>query len=160
MVTIFDNFKMITLESSFVVRTFFFVIFGFTIVLTKLLDLKVWLVSILILGILYGIRWAWFRLVIRKDIYPDVWMAPRGLITILLFHSIPKSLVVAEFNTEILLLVILSSSILMAVSLIRYRKSGPKEPELVVSDTVSEAVSDSVSDEISEGKSYPEDDLQ
>ena len=25
---IFDNFKMITLESSFVVRTFFFVIFG------------------------------------------------------------------------------------------------------------------------------------
>ncbi|TFH28511.1 MAG: sodium:proton exchanger [Bacteroidia bacterium] len=160
MVTIFDNFKMITLESSFVVRTFFFVIFGFTIVLTKLLDLKVWLVSILILGILYGIRWAWFRLVIRKDIYPDVWMAPRGLITILLFHSIPKSLVVAEFNTEILLLVILSSSILMAVSLIRYRKSGPKEPELVGSHTVSEAVSDSVSDEISEGNSYPEEDLQ
>jgi NhaP-type Na+/H+ or K+/H+ antiporter len=160
MVTIFDNFKMITLESSFVVRTFFFVIFGFTIVLTKLLDLKVWLVSILILGILYGIRWAWFRLVIRKDIYPDVWMAPRGLITILLFHSIPKSLVVAEFNTEILLLVILSSSILMAVSLIKYRKSGPEEPELVGSDTVSEAVSDSVSDEISEGKSYPEEDLQ
>ena len=160
MVTIFDNFKMITLESSFVVRTFFFVIFGFTIVLTKLLDLKVWLVSIAILGILYGIRWAWFRLVIRKDIYPDVWMAPRGLITILLFHSIPKNLVVAEFNTEILLLVILASSILMAVSLIKYRKSGPKEPELVVSDTVSEAVSDSVSDEISEGKSYPEDDLQ
>jgi NhaP-type Na+/H+ or K+/H+ antiporter len=156
MATIFDNFKMITLESSFVVRTFFFVIFGFTIVLSKLLDFKVWLVSILILGILYGIRWAWFRMVIRKDIYPDVWMAPRGLITILLFHSIPKNLVVAEFNTEILLLVILASSILMAVSLIKYRKSGPKEPELTVADMVSEAVSD----EISEGDSYPVDNSQ
>ena len=53
MATIFDNFKMVTLESSFVVRTFFFVIFGFTIVLTSLLDLKVWVVSILISGILY-----------------------------------------------------------------------------------------------------------
>ena len=53
MAAIFDNFKMITLESSFIVRTFFFVIFGFTILLTSLLDLKVWMVSILILGILF-----------------------------------------------------------------------------------------------------------
>jgi NhaP-type Na+/H+ or K+/H+ antiporter len=156
MATIFDNFKMITLESSFVVRTFFFVIFGFTIVLATLLDLKVWLVSILILGILYGLRWAWFRLVIRKDIYPLVWMAPRGLITILLFFSIPENLVVAEFNTGILLLVILASSIMMAVSLIRYRKSGSGETELQASDTVSEAISDTVSEVLPEGISSEE----
>ena len=141
MATIFDNFKMITLESSFIVRTFFFVIFGFTIVLTSLLDLKVWLVSILILGILYGLRWAWFRLVIRKDIYPAVWMAPRGLITILLFYSIPENLVVVEFNTGILLLVILASSIMMAVSLIKYRKSGLGEPEFTISEVVEEGES-------------------
>lgn len=156
MATIFDNFKMITLESSFVVRTFFFVIFGFTIVLASLLDLKVWLVSILILGILYGLRWVWFRLVIRKDIYPLVWMAPRGLITILLFFSIPESLVVAEFNTGILLLVILASSIMMAVSLIRYRKSGSGEPEPQASDTVSEAIADRVSDVLPDGISSEE----
>jgi NhaP-type Na+/H+ or K+/H+ antiporter len=141
MATIFDNFKMITLESSFIVRTFFFVIFGFTIVLASLLDLKVWLVSILILGILYGLRWAWFRLVIRKDIYPAVWMAPRGLITILLFYSIPDNLVVEEFNTGILLLVILASSIMMAVSLIKYRKSGSGEPGFTVSEAVEEGES-------------------
>ncbi len=144
MATIFDNFKMITLESSFVVRTFFFVIFGFTIILAELLDLKVWLVSILILGILYGIRWSWFRLVIRKDIYPAVWMAPRGLITILLFHSIPLDLVVTEFNTAILLLVILSSSILMAVSLIKYRKTVPEVPEIPVSETLTTAPAEGI----------------
>ena len=82
---IFDNFKMITLETSFVVRTFFFVIFGFTIVLASLLDLRVWLVSLGILGILYGIRYAYFRLIIRRNIFPGIWLAPRGLITILLF---------------------------------------------------------------------------
>jgi len=140
MATIFDNFKMITLESSFVVRTFFFVIFGFTIVLASLLDLKVWAVSLLILGILYGIRWTWFRFVIRKNIYPVVWMAPRGLITILLFYSIPQSLWVEEFNTGILLLVILASSILMAVSLIKYRKSKSMEAELETSDQVPESI--------------------
>jgi NhaP-type Na+/H+ or K+/H+ antiporter len=119
---IFDNFKMITLESSFVVRTFFFVIFGFTIVLASLLNFEVWLVSILVLVILYGVRYAWFRLVIRKNIYPDIWMAPRGLITILLFYSIPENLKVEKFNEGILLLVILASSIAMAVSLIKYRR--------------------------------------
>jgi len=127
MSTIFKNFKMITLESSFVVRTFFFVIFGFTIVLASLLNLKVWLVSILILGILYGIRFAWFKLVIRKDIYPDIWMAPRGLITILLYYSIPEKLAAGAFNRGILLLVILASSIAMAVSLIKYKKAGSDE---------------------------------
>jgi NhaP-type Na+/H+ or K+/H+ antiporter len=158
MVTIFDNFKMITLESSFVVRTFFFVIFGFTIVLASLLDLRVWLVSLLILGILYGIRWAWFRLVIRKETYPLVWMAPRGLITILLFFSIPESLWVPEFNTGILLLVILASSIMMAVSLIKYRKSIPKEPELAAGEQDSGIPPAHGQDQLSEetGESAPE----
>lgn len=139
MSAIFDNFKMITLESSFIVRTFFFVIFGFTIVLTSLLDLKVWMVSILILGILYGIRYAYFRLIIRKNIHPEIWMAPRGLITILLFFSIPEHLAVSEFNTGILLLVILISSFVMAAALIRYRKLGRQEVELEVNEIPGEA---------------------
>lgn len=130
--TIYHNFKMITLESSFIVRTFFFVIFGFTIVLTSLLDLKVWLVSISILAILYGLRYAYFRWIIRKDIYPAVWMAPRGLITILLFYSIPESLWVEEFNPGVLLLVILVSSVVMAMSLIRYKSSKKQELELEI----------------------------
>lgn len=138
MVGIFDNFKMITLETSFVVRTFFFVIFGFTILLVSLLDLKVWLVSLGILGILYGIRYAYFRLVIRRNIFPDIWLAPRGLITILLFYSIPEDLVNETFNTGILLLVILASSITMAVALIRFRKQSHRVVELEVTPTPAE----------------------
>jgi cell volume regulation protein A len=132
MSAIFDNFKMITLETSFVVRTFFFVIFGFTILLSSLLDLKVWLVSLVILGILFGIRYGYFRLIIRKNIFPNVWLAPRGLITILLFYSIPAELKQEEFNTGILLLVILASSIAMAVALIRSRRLHEEEVDLEV----------------------------
>ena len=111
---IFVNFKMITLETSFVVRTFFFVIFGFSIVLAMLLDLKVWLVSLGIIIIIYGIRYLYFRIFFRKNLFPDIWLAPRGLITILLFYSIPETLVVEKFNNGILLLVILISSLTMA----------------------------------------------
>jgi len=150
MSSIFDNFKMITLESSFVVRTFFFVIFGFTIILTSLINFEVWLVSILVLAVLYGVRFAWFRLVIRKNIYPDIWMAPRGLITILLFYSIPENLAVAEFNEGILLLVILVSSITMAVSMIRYRKSPQQDVTLEVNG--------GTEDRLPAGGSLPSDD--
>ncbi|HDS08313.1 MAG TPA: sodium:proton exchanger [Bacteroides sp.] len=130
---IFSNFKMITLESSFVVRTFFFVIFGFTISLTSLASFKVWLVSIAILAILFGTRYAYFRLFIRNNFQPEVWMAPRGLITILLFYSIPETLAVEAFNTGVLLLVILATSLMMAFSLIRYRKADrPEEVPLEV----------------------------
>ena len=127
---IFDHFKMVTLESSFIVRTFFFVIFGFTIALSMLTSFRVWIVSLSILAILYGIRYAYFRLIIRKNIFPEVWMAPRGLITILLFYSIPRELVVERFNTGILLLVILASSITMAVSLIKYRRRDQRQEEV------------------------------
>ena len=136
MTGIFNNFKMITLESSFVVRTFFFVIFGFVIVLASLAHLEVWLISILVLAILYGLRYAWFRLVIRKEIFPDIWMAPRGLITILLFYSIPETLAAESFDEGILLLVILASSIAMAVAMIKHRNRSREAVELEVTDTV------------------------
>jgi NhaP-type Na+/H+ or K+/H+ antiporter len=129
---IFVNFKMITLETSFVVRTFFFVIFGFTIVLASLLDLKVWLVSLGVLAAIYGTRFLWFRIFFKQNIFPDTWLAPRGLITILLFYSIPEKLVAEEFNQGILLLVILISSLTMAFALIRNRKKAPEEPEFQV----------------------------
>ena len=129
---IFVNFKMITLETSFVVRTFFFVIFGFTIVLASLLDLKVWLVSIGVIVIIYGIRFLWFRIFFSKNIFPDTWLAPRGLITILLFYSIPENLVAEEFNQGILLLVILISSLTMAFALIRNKKLSYQDPEFQV----------------------------
>lgn len=151
MATIFDNFKMVTLESSFIVRTFFFVIFGFTILLTSLLDLKVWMVSILILGILYGIRFAYFKLIIRKNIFPEVWMAPRGLITILLFFSIPENLVVPAFNTGILLLVILVSSIVMAFALVKHRRKAKQELGLRVTESpTEELISESPADPVKE----------
>ena len=47
-------------------------------------------------------------------------IAPRGLITLLLFYSIPKELLNQNFNGGILLFVIIISSLLMTYGLIRF----------------------------------------
>ena len=128
--TVYKDLKLVTLETSFVVRTFFFVIFGASISLVTLLSFRVFLISIIVLVILYGIRILLFLLFQRKSIYPQIFLAPRGLITILLFYAIPQEFQVKEFDSGILLFVILVTSILMAYSIIKYSRKLKKEQNL------------------------------
>ena len=134
---VFKNFRLITEETSFVVRTFFFVIFGLTISLTTLFRLDVFFISVLILAVLYGIRWLVLRIFLGKNIFPELFIAPRGLITVLLFFAIPTEYQIKEFQPGILLFVIISSSIIMAWALIKNKKiNANKENELPKDDTV------------------------
>ena len=120
--SIHANFHLITIESSFVIRTFFFVIFGITISLASLFRLDVIFPSIMILIILYAVRYLFVRIFIGKNILPLLFIAPRGLITILLFFAIPQEFQVAEFKSDILLIVIIVTSSIMAWTLIKDAK--------------------------------------
>ncbi len=119
---IYHELHIITLETAFVVRTFFFVIFGITIVLASLLSLNVALVSVLIIASIYAIRFVLLRVFIGKDILPQVFIAPRGLITILLFYAIPVEAEVAGFESGILLFVIIATSLIMTWAMIKDKK--------------------------------------
>ncbi len=114
----YDGLHVVTRESAFVVRTFFFVTFGMTITLGSLLDLNVALVSIYIIFSIYGIRFLLLRVFLGADIIPQVFIAPRGLITVLLFYAIPKEVEVEGFNSGILLFIIIASSLIMTFALI------------------------------------------
>ena len=116
---VLEDMQIITIESSFVVRTLFFVLFGITISVTSFYDLKVIGISLLFLAILFGIRFLTLFLIQRKTLLPQLFIAPRGLITILLFFAIPKDRLIADFKPGILLFVILLSSFIMAYALIR-----------------------------------------
>jgi NhaP-type Na+/H+ or K+/H+ antiporter len=59
----------------------------------------------------------------------ELLVAPRGLITVLLFFSIPEEFQVAEFEPGILLFVIIVSSILMAVGLIKFGDNQTQKSE-------------------------------
>lgn len=115
---ILHNFRLVTMESAFVMRTFFFVIFGITISVSALLDINVALISLLLVALFLLIRFVLLKLIVRKDILPQLFIAPRGLITILLFFSIPEELQVSDFNSGILLFVVLITSFAMTFALV------------------------------------------
>lgn len=115
---VLKDFHLVTIESAFVVRTFFFVLFGITITLSSLADLKVGLISLCILITLYVVRFVLIKLFVQKDIFPQVFLAPRGLITILLFFAIPEEYTNDNFDSGILLYAIIVTCIIMAGALV------------------------------------------
>lgn len=123
---IYERLHVITIETAFVVRTFFFVIFGMTISLAYLAHWEVVLISGLIVLSIYCIRYVLLRFSIGSDIVPQLFIAPRGLITILLFYAIPKEAQLESFNNGILLFVIISTGIIMTAAMIYDRRRGNK----------------------------------
>jgi NhaP-type Na+/H+ or K+/H+ antiporter len=119
---IYNGLHVITIETAFVVRTFFFVIFGITITFASLGDWNVIGVSILLLLVIYVIRWIILRVSIGEDIFPQLYIAPRGLITILLFYAIPSEAEVVTFSQGILLFIIIGTAVIMTVSMIFDKK--------------------------------------
>ncbi len=117
--SLFHELHIVTGETAFIVRTFFFIIFGITIMLSSLLSIKVILISALILASIYGLRFLMFQLFLGKDILPEVYIAPRGLITVLLFFAIPAELQVKSFDNGILLFVIIATALVMTWAMIK-----------------------------------------
>lgn len=115
---IYEGLHVITMETAFVVRTFFFVIFGITISLSSLANANVALISGLLILSIYAIRYVILRAFIGSDILPQLFIAPRGLITILLFYAIPKEVQVEGFEPGILLFTIIGTSLIMTGAMI------------------------------------------
>jgi hypothetical protein len=110
--------KNLTAESAFLVRTFFFVLFGFTINLNSLLNPQILIIGGIIVAILLGVRFLYLKFFAKISLMPELLIAPRVLITILLFYSIPENFIISEFSEGILLVVIILTSILMMIGLL------------------------------------------
>jgi len=127
---VLDDMKVITAETAFVVRTFFFIIFGWSVFLSDLFSLKVISLGCGVLGIIYIVRMLTLLFSNGKNIFPQLFLAPRGLITILLFFAIPNDLSVGEgFRAEfrgVLLFVTLVSCIVMMWCLMVYKRRSAK----------------------------------
>jgi len=121
-----DLLHSITAESSFLIRTFFFLLFGFSISFAFLQEPEVILVGSLIVLVLFLTRYIYLRFSLHTNIFPEVFFIPRGLITIVLFYKIPGHLKLASFNEGILFFVILVTSVIMMFGMLFYKK-GPEE---------------------------------
>lgn len=120
---ILHDFHNLTLESAFLIRTFFFVVFGLSLSLSSLYNWEVAVNSFAIVGILYAVRFIFLRLIAKEFIFPELMIAPRGLITVLLFFVLLKedTIHIPNFDTGLLLYPILITSLVMMIGLITYR---------------------------------------
>jgi NhaP-type Na+/H+ or K+/H+ antiporter len=110
--------KQINGESAFVIRTFFFLLFGFSINLQELYELDVWVLGFTIFTIILVVRFLYLQYIARVPLIPELFIAPRGLITILLFYSIPSQYSIVDMNESVLFFVVLLSSLLMMIGLL------------------------------------------
>ena len=109
------RFEEITVELTFLVRVAFFLIFGFTIELSSLLDLHSLLLSLSGFFIIIFFRVVQL-LLMKLPLLPLAFVAPRGLITILLFVSIPSSNKILFINQTVITQVIIISSLFMMIA--------------------------------------------
>jgi hypothetical protein len=118
------SFKKILHELTFLVRSFFFIIFGFYIKIHGLLEFQTIMNGIAITAFIFLLRFLFLRFILRMDAAPLVFFAPRGLVNILLFISIPGELRLPFLSEEVFSIVILLTIIIMMTGNIFYSKAG------------------------------------
>lgn len=109
-------------ESAFIIRTFFFVIFGFTMNIYELNDQNVLINGFLILISIYLIRFVYLFFFKREHVLPEGFITPRGLISILLYYNLPDHMKLPEIGTAFLFMVVLGSSLVMSIGLMTTKK--------------------------------------
>ncbi len=110
------KFKELTSETAFLIRSLFFLLFGYLIETNELLNQEtvVWAAAITIS--IFVLRFIFLKL-FKQNIKPLLFIAPRGLITILLFLSIPINQVTGLANKSLIIQVIILTAIFMMVGL-------------------------------------------
>jgi len=111
-----SEFKTLVVELTFVVRGFFFVLLGYWADLSDLVSPWAWLWAALVLAVIYASRFVMLRLLLGPAAAgPLRWIAPRGLITVLLFLRVKKTLVLPGYiNGAVMLVVLISAALVLA----------------------------------------------
>jgi hypothetical protein len=131
-----------------------------TVSLAALTDLHVITEGLIICCILFAVRLLSLIVFKRKSMFPLLYIAPRGLITILLFFQIQgayRQFAQPQFDQGILLVIILVSSIVMTIALVQngitvrgvtlVPEMVPHEEEKMVPESIASADSETAAEQ-------------
>lgn len=124
--------KLMTAETAFIIRTFFFLLFGYSINLLLLGSSEVLLIGLAIIVITLILRFVFLRFILKVNSAPLTLIAPRGLITILLFYSIPESQRIKSLSEGVLFIVIVFTGLMMTIGLLLNKQSPSEKVEDVI----------------------------
>lgn len=106
------KFRELTTEITFLIRSLFFLLFGFLIKTEEILNPKTILFALFITASIFIVRY--FTLKVFKVYSKElVFFAPRGLITILLYLSLPLSHSINFVNKSLIIQVVLLTALVM-----------------------------------------------
>ena len=114
--------RELTAEGSFLVRALFFLLFGYLIEIQQVLNKETLPWSTGLVVIILILRSLQIK-ISGLQLSPLLWIAPRGLITILLFLSMDASMAVTLVTKSLIIQVILLTSVVMAIGLITTKNS-------------------------------------
>lgn len=109
--------KLLTAESAFLIRTFFFILFGYAMDISSLIQPDVIIAGSAIIACILFARFIFLFFISRNHLVPELFIAPRGLVTVVLFYSVPAQFISPLFNNGILYYVIIVSSLIMMLGL-------------------------------------------
>ncbi|MBN2778837.1 MAG: cation:proton antiporter [Bacteroidales bacterium] len=123
------KFSELVTEGAFLIRTMFFLIFGFLIETDELLNPSTFLISLSIVAIIFLIRFIVLK-TFKLQAKPLVFVAPRGLITILLFLAIPDAIEIDVINKSVIIQVIVISAIVMMIGMMMSKEKSKQSDEV------------------------------
>lgn len=127
--------KELNQEVAFLIRSIFFLLFGFLIETSDLLNLETLKWSLGITAGIFVLR-AIQLLLLKLPLNPLLFIAPRGLITILLFVSISPAVRIPLIDNSLIIQVIVLTAVIMMIGLMLFNKEEKKtSPELSDGET-------------------------
>jgi len=110
------RFHELVAEATFLIRALFFLLFGYLIQLEELLNQQTLVLTLIIIAAILLIRWIVLKL-FSIPLNPLLFIAPRGLITILLFLSLPASQNISIVNNSLMTQIVVISALIMMIGL-------------------------------------------
>ena len=119
------EFKGLVAELTFATKSFFFLLLGYWTEVREMAAAQAWWLAAGMVASIYATRWALLRLLRQPDADRLVWIAPRGLITVLLFLAAYETGTLDRFPFGAVMLVVLATSALTALA---HRGAGAATP--------------------------------
>ena len=120
------KFHDLIIEGAFLIRSLFFIIFGFLIAPADIINQDTIVIALMIVGGIFFIRFIQLWL-FKLPFKPLLFFGPRGLITILLYVSIPSIFSFELINQSLIIQVILLTAMILMLGLVFFNESNEKE---------------------------------